>query len=491
MTLSRRTLLGAGIAAGAGLALGGRSYGQAPGQAPAWHVGYRTAPAEGFKPAPMRLVSGKAPAGLSGVLYRNGPAQFRHGSDYASHWFDGDGLVHRISFADGKAVHAGRFVETPKRKAEMAADRFLAPGFGTKGDAAYAVNGPDDVNSANISVLMSGGELLALWEGGSAWRLDPATLESIGPKVWRPDLKGMPFLAHPKVEPDGRVWNLAINGSKAGVYRIGADGTLEDFGLVDMGDAAYVHDWAMTERKLIILVQPWLYTRNTPPFIDGFEWKPENGLKLLIIDKDDLSRRRWSQAPARAFYHTGSAWEDADGTIRLDAAFYPTPVLGSGGGAAEIRGEYVPQGQTAGKLGLVTIPVSGDAALSEISLRGDFPQVDPRRHGLRGAMTALVSGGVPGQPGLTAISVHDWDTGTTDTHAFGAGYLVEEHLMIPKPGGASEKDCWLVGTVINLREQASEVCVFDAAHVNAGPVTVWRAAYAWPLGFHGTWAGRA
>ena len=34
-----------------------------------------------------------------------------------------------------------------------------------------------------------------------------------------------------------------------------------------------------------------------------------------------------------------------------------------------------------------------------------------------------------------------------------------------------------------------EVHVFDAGHVDAGPVAVWQAEYAWPLGFHGTWAG--
>ena len=249
---------------------------------PAWHVGYATAPAQGFGPGPMRLVSGKAPAGLTGTLYRNGPAHFKHGEAYATHWFDGDGMVQRINILDGKAVHTGRFIDTPKRRREMAVDKFLAPGFGTVGDPSYPVASSNDVNPGNISVMMSGGELLALWEAGTPYRLDPVTLETKGLKVWREDLAGMPFLAHPKREPNGRVWSLAIAGRRVGIYKIAPDGATEEFAMVDIGAAHYIHDWTMTERKLVILCQPWIQTKNTPPFIDGFQWKPEQGMKFLV-----------------------------------------------------------------------------------------------------------------------------------------------------------------------------------------------------------------
>lgn len=487
--LSRRGFLAAGAAgaAVAALAPAGRAFAETG--MPAWHLGYRTAPAGGWGPAPLKIVSGRAPAGLSGVLYRNGPAQFRHGDAYASHWFDGDGMVHRIAIGDGAVEHRSRFVATPKHKAEMAAGRFLAAGFGTEGDPSYPVGSSDDVNAANTSVMLAGGELLALWEGGSAWRVDPDTLESRGPKVWRDDLKGMPFTAHPKREPDGRMWNLGVSGKRVAIFRIGADGGLEDFGMVDMGVPAYVHDWAMTDRKLVILVQPWISTRQLPPFINSFQWRPEDGLKVLVVDKDDLTKQRWSQAPARAFYHTGTAFEEADGTIRLDAAFYAKPALGPGGGAKEIRGEYDAEADLEPVLTQLVIPPSGDAKLVESAIGGEFPQVDPRRSGLKGGLTAIVTGRVPGRPGQTGIVLHDWNSGKSDVCIFGSDYMVEEHLFIPKPGGSGERDCWLIGTAINLKEQASEVWAFDAAKVSDGPVAVWRADYAWPLGFHGTWKG--
>ncbi len=494
MELSRRTLIGTGLMAGAATGLTGCISGTGrmndTSPLPGWTAGYRNAPAAGFDPAAMRLISGKVPAGLTGTFYRNGPAQFSYGDETAYHLFDGDGMVQAIRIEDGQAVHTGRFVQTPKRINEQAAGKFLAPGFGTPGDPDYPVTSPDDVNAANTSVLMAGGELLALWEAGSAWRLDPETLESRGTKTWRSDLESMPFLAHPKQEPDGRLWNLAVNGPRIGIYRIGTDGGLEDFGMVDIGAPAYIHDFAMTDRKLIILVQPWLFMRQKAPFADGLEWRPEEGLKLLIVDKDDFSRQRWAEAPARAFFHTGSAWEESDGTIRFDASLYAEPVLGSGAGAGLARGEFDPARDVLiSNHTMLVIPPEGEVRFEETGLSGDFPQNDPRRHGTRRRYTALVGGPAPaGRPNPSTLMLHDWQTGDTARFDYGPDRMIEEHLYVPKPGKSAERDAWLIGTVLNVRTQASEVHVFDVADITAGPVVSWSADYSWPLGFHGSWA---
>ncbi len=105
MSLSRRHFLASSAAGTAVFGLGlSPAFAGTPSM-PDWHLGYTSAPAGGFDPEPMRLVFGKAPNGLEGSLYRNGPAQFLYGKDdYARHWFDGDGMVQRIAIADGKAV---------------------------------------------------------------------------------------------------------------------------------------------------------------------------------------------------------------------------------------------------------------------------------------------------------------------------------------------------------------------------------------------------
>lgn len=486
MDIHRRMLLGGLIAAGAASALPARPARSEPVM-PGWQLGYTNAPAAGYEAAPMRLISGRLPEELTGTLYRNGPAHFTYGDRTSGHWFDGDGMIQAIRFGDGRAVHRGRFVETPKRRAEQAAGRFLAPGFGSDGDPDFAVESSDDVNAANTSVLMVDGELLALWEAGSPWRLDPLTLESRGPKTWRADLKGMPFLAHPKVEPDGRIWNLAVSGSRVGIYRIGATGELEDFGLVDIGAAAYVHDWAMTETKLVILVQPWIQTRMIPPFVDSLVWEPERGLQILILEKDDLSATRWAEAPARAFYHTGAAWEDAGGAIHVDAALYAEPALGSGGGTGLMRGVFDPVRDSYSQtLTRILIPPSGSARLEETGVDGEFPTVDPRRHGRARRFTALAGGWSRNHPGATRLSLMDWKRGEARHFDFGPHRMVEEHLVVPKSGRTGETEAWLVGTALNTRARAQEVHVFDVADIAGGPVASFQADYAWPLGFHGT-----
>ncbi len=488
MDISRRTVIGAGAAAGTLSILPGCVSASPGSNLPDWQIGYRTAPAEGFGPATMKRVSGKAPADLNGTLFRNGPGQFQYGDTFASHWFDGDGMIQKISIDGGEAVHTGRFVDTHKRREEQKAGKFLAPGFGTEGDPEFPITHPDDVNAANTSVIVVDGKLYALWEGGSAYEVDRETLGSVGPKDWREDLTGMPFLAHPKVEPDGRVWNLGTSGSRVIIYKIDASGTLEEFQLVDIGIPAYIHDWVMTERQLIILVQPWVYTRNIPPFVEGLEWNPEEGMKFLIIDKDDLTKQRWAQGEARAFYHTGAAWEESDGTIRFDAAFYREPVLGPGGGTNEMKGIYTEDDVLSANLTQIIIPASGDARYVETGLDGDFPQQNPLYHGRQRTLTSLVTGALKGTPTSTTISVQNWETGSVDAFNFGNHRMVEEHLFVPKQGGTKESDCWLIGTALNTKTKASEVWVFDAARVSDGPVVTWSADYAWPLGFHGTWA---
>ncbi|MEM1105274.1 MAG: carotenoid oxygenase family protein [Pseudomonadota bacterium] len=488
MDITRRSFLaGLGVSAGAAT-LAGHGFGLRA-EGPGWQVGYSNAPAAGFAPSEMKLISGAAPEGLSGSLYRNGPAWFRYRDEVLGHWFDGDGMVQRIAFQGGKAIHSGRFVQTHKHKSEQAAEAFLAPGFGSAGDPSFAVTSSDDVNAANTSVLMIDGELHALWEAGSAIAMDSQTLETRGPLSVGSDLKGMPFLAHPKVEPGGRIWNLAVAGNRVGIYKLAPSGALEAFQLVQTDKAAYIHDWAMTERHLVLMLQPWVQTRSLPPFVGTLEWRPDEGLDLIILDKDDLTRQRRVTVDGHAFYHTGAAWEDAGGAIHIDVCLYEQPFLGTGGATNLMRGEY-DAAEDAGhnELSRIVVEASGAGRIEKTGIDGEFPAVHPGFHGLQRRMTVLVGGNVAGRPGASRLTTFDWRLGAATHFDYGANRIAEEHLVVPKPGGRSEYDAWIVGTALNTARQRSEVHVFEAVDVSAGPIASFAADYAWPLGFHGTFA---
>ena len=268
-------------------------------------------------------VEGRLPVELQGTLYRNGPAVHeRFGLRYR-HLFEGDGMVQAFRF-DGRGVtHRARVLATPKLVRETEAGRRLFSGFATEVHDGSPVRRPDDVNAANISVLDHHGELLALWEGGSASVLDRATLEWRGFKVWGEGLEGLPFTAHPRVEPDGTLWAFGYIFSPAPalvLYHIGADGTVVKAKALNPGPLGIVHDFVVTARHLVIVIPPLVFepARVEGMLLDAFVWRPDLGSRVLVVDKDDFSSRRWYQLPAGFGFHHGNGWEDASGTIRFD-----------------------------------------------------------------------------------------------------------------------------------------------------------------------------
>jgi all-trans-8'-apo-beta-carotenal 15,15'-oxygenase len=478
MMLSRRSLISAGGAAAAAAVLPlDRALAAAQAE---WALAVRNVPGD-LAPRALSLIHGRPPAGLAGTLYRNGPAQFTRGAS-RTHWFDGDGFVRAFEIRDGRATLAGRFVDTPKRRTEAAAGAMVVPGFGNPGSPATGFSGPDDLNAANTSMLAVGGKLWALWEGGSPTAIDPATLETRGFVRLRDDLKGVPFLAHPRVEPGGRVWNLGLFGSRAIVWRLSSAGELEAATPTELPYASYVHDFTATDRELVIVLQPWVRGTFSTPIVDSLQWKPELGTRVLVIDKDDLSRRRVYELPALSFFHLGDAWREADGTIRFDGCF--------GTDDTHIRGDVsrLTAGQTfhakPARAAMIALGPDGRARIDWTASLAEFPQADRRRAGLPRTRTWHVAG--DGKwPLPTAIAVTDWARQKTDRFGFDGQHLMEEGLFVPRGASSAEGDGWLVGTSLNLRARVTELHVFDALRLADGPVCSWRADVPLPVGFHG------
>ncbi len=429
----------------------------------------------------LRLISGKMPAGFSGTLYRNGPAKFRRGGSASGHWFDGDGLVRRYHLADGKATLNARFVDTPKRRLETKLNAMVVPGFGTKSGPGAALSGPDDANAANTSVMMSGGELFALHEGGSPSRLNPETLETLGFKTFRNDLKQMPFSAHPRVEPDGTVWNFGGNGKQTAIWKVNPDGSLANLQVVNVERQSYFHDFTMTARHIIIVLQPWLQEKFVFPLSTGMVWRPELGTQILVLEKDDLTKRRVFELPAFSFFHLGDGWEEKDGTIRFDGCLEADPTFGQRSASALLRGEQIKSPQPI--MTQIVLRPDGRVAKLSTDLPAEFPASDRRLAGVQRRYTAHVTG-YRGTPFPHAVGLWDWQRGRDDAFDFGSHQLVEEFLLVNT--GAGERDGWLIGTTLNLKAQATELHLLDARRLSAGPVATWRSSVPLPITFHGT-----
>lgn len=439
-------------------------------------------------PRALRLIHGRAPAGLEGTLFRNGPGKFRRPGGSATHWFDGDGLMRSFDIRDGQATLAARFADTPKRRHETALDAVVTPGFGTVGDSRARLGSSDDGNAANTAVMVAGDKIWALWEGGSPTRMDAATLATEQFVTLRPDLRGMPFQAHPRHAPDGTIWNIGTSGDQMIVWHMNVDGSLIEASVVALPRASYMHDFTATDRHLVIVMQPWVFDHGGMPFSSQFSWKPELGTQVLVLDKADLTRTRLYELPTFSFFHLGDGWAEADGTIRFDVAAGKDVAFAIDGTRVIVEGRGTVPGEPA-QLALVTLRPDGRAEMARTGITAEFPKCDPRRAGLKRDLTVHVAGERGARPLPTGLAVQDWRTGRSQTFEFGDSQVVEEMVFVPRPGSTAERDAWLVGPSINLKTGVTELHVFDVARVEDGPVATWAADVALPAGFHGAWRG--
>ena len=128
-------------------------------------------------------VEGTIPPDLHGTLWRNGPGVLDRGGQRFGHPFDGDGMICRIAFGDGRAHFRNRFVRTGGWLREQRAGKIVYRGvFGTDKPGGFLRNAFDFrlKNIANTNVVYWAGKLWALWEAAQPHRLDPWTLETMG-----------------------------------------------------------------------------------------------------------------------------------------------------------------------------------------------------------------------------------------------------------------------------------------------------------------------
>jgi all-trans-8'-apo-beta-carotenal 15,15'-oxygenase len=428
----------------------------------------------------LRLVTGRIPATLSGTLYRNGPARFRRGKGASGHWFDGDGLIRRFHVHDGQATLNARFADTPKRRQEAALNAMVIPGFGSVMGAGAKLSSNDDANAANTGVMMIGADLCALHEGGSPMRMHPETLETLGFKTFRDDLVHMPFSAHPRIEPDGSAWNFGGGGRRAAIWRTKADGSLDAITMIDLPRKSYFHDFTMTARHIIIVLQPWIQEGMKFPISTAMKWRPELGTQVLVLDKADLTKRRMFELPSFAFFHLSDGWEEKDGTIRFEVCLEADPTFGQVSASALLRGEHIPSPRPI--LTQIVLKADGKGELRPTAHAAEFPSSDPRFAGRARRYTHHVTH-YRNTPFPHAIAQWDNRKQADRVYDFGDHQLVEEFLFTPN--GAAENAGWLVGTTLNLKAGATELHIFNAQNVEAGPIATLRASLPLPLTFHG------
>lgn len=450
-----------------------------------WSAGWKSVAETTFEPLPMH-VEGKIPSDLSGTFLRNGPALRERAGLRVDHWFDGDGMLQRYVFNQGKIVHDGKVIETARFKEEQQAGRFLYQHGGTVTPNSRPPRNNDTTNQANIAVMPWNDELLALWEGGSAYRVNATTLDTIGRKDWGGDLQHMPFSAHPLIDKHPRIWNFgfAPYAGKTGlllIYAMSMASGIEKVQPIPLPIAGYVHDFAQTEQHLVFLIPPYHYRHDKGnTYVSRFAWQPELGSKLLVIDKNDLSQQSWFDLPPGFVFHFGNAWQEKH-TIGVHLCWYDDPSLMQSSLAQRIDDQHLPISKQAKITTVLANLNTGKAAYSHSDIVMEFPTFDDTAFSRD---SELLGVGVIEKSGQRsdALTLFSPKTGRTQHYHYPDHIVSEEPLSVST---AQQKAKYVVQTFVDLKKQQTGLHVFIRDSLSKGPIATATMPRLTPLGFHG------
>ena len=430
-------------------------------------------------------VKGRLPPQLDGTLLRIGPNPLFPAE--GAHWFAGDGMVHAFHIAGGTVRYQNRWVRTARWLAEREAGRALAGGLAdTAGDGL-----------ANTSIVHHGGRLLALEEAHPPVALRLDGLATLGSADFDSPVSG-PFTAHPKVDPaTGQLLFFGYGtpdwlgpGMCFGV--LDAGGRVERFDRFEAPYASMVHDFAATAHYAVFPVQPLTASRERmraggPPFA----WEGERACALGVLHRDaPVDSIAWWSLPACHAYHVMNAWEDGR-VLRIDvmqanaAALFPRP---DGSPVADAGGARLSRWS-------IDLDDRRHTARSELlcEVRGEFPRIDERRSGLpyrHGWFIGHDPGGHdPGseQPFSRIVHIDHTRPFAPDVHALADGDACSEAVFVARSPGAEEGDGWLLAVAYCGAADRSDLLVFDARDVGAGPLASASLPVRVPNGFHGNW----
>jgi all-trans-8'-apo-beta-carotenal 15,15'-oxygenase len=438
-------------------------------------------------------LTGRWPAQLRGRFYRNGPALNERDGQRYHHWFAGDGMVQQFTFSGGgtgtqpTVRHLGRLVRTPKLLAEQKAGKFLVNAYGTRIESDVPAQGPDSYNVANTNAIEHAGRVLAMWEGGSAFALNPDDLSTLGPVTWQAGFEQMPFSAHPKLDPNGTLWNFGTAGANLVVWQIDAQGRLVK---AQTGESPYpggmAHDAAITARHIVLPLPPIkLHFGEDMAGGKALDYETREPLRILVMSKDDIAQRRVFELPAQMVFHVGNAHERADGSIVLSFVGAQQPGFVMRGASELLAGKAASFGGSSTQIAVLDMR-TGRATVESMRDSVEFPRMHPQRNGVPSRWLLAAASWRPGADhGFHGLQLRDLTTGRTQRYDYGRDTVVEEHIVVPKPGATQELDAWLVGTTFDVKRQVTRVNVLEARHIAAGPIAQATLPYWLPYGFHG------
>ena len=423
-------------------------------------------------------VTGAIPPELDGRYLRIGPNPIA-ANPAAHHWFTGDGMVHGLALKDGKALwYRNRWIRS----------KAVAAALGEPPAPGERHGGFDTVNTNVVDIA---GRTWALVEAGSYPVELDETLDEQTYNAFDGTLEGS-FTAHPHRDPlTGEHHAICYEATDPGTVRhvvIDAGGRVTREEPVRVQHGPSIHDCAITKRYAVILDLPVTFSMRAliggHPFPYG--WNPKHQARIGLLprggsDADVI----WCPVEPNYVFHVGNAFDAEDGTVVMDVCAYASMFE---------DGRQGPNGQA---LGLERWTI--DPAARTVTRRTtdaspqEFPRPDERRFAQ--AYRYLYTMALPETEqdafiGATRLYKHDLAAGTRAEHDFGVGRYPGEFVFVPAHEDAAEDEGWLIGLVVDLPHETTDLVILDAQRFAGDPVASVRIPHRVPPGFHGNWVGR-
>ena len=440
--------------------------------------------------APDLIVEGELPRDLAGVFFRNGPEPLYPTREGDYHWFDGDGMVYALHFEDGRVSLCNRWVRTEKFELERAAGKRLFGMFGNPLTADPSVQGKT-YNTANTNLILHGGKLMALMEGAKPVVLDPRDLSTLGEHDYDGKITTT-FSAHPKVDYEtGELINIGamINGYMGAPELrydiITSAGAVRHSAVIPVPHNALIHTFFLTENWVVFPIIP--IDTDLQRFMSGgpmTAWNTGRPTKIGLMPReggaDDVC---WFEFDPRHMFHELNVWEEGGKIIADVAAANGTALF------TDQHGERLTHGDTQQSLRRWTIDIAAGSMTEEVLNDRDiqFPRPDDRlvtrksRHSFANINLNSRDGRVEG---MDAVLRFDTETGAEDIFHFGAGAAAGELVFAPRLGSTEEADGYAMTLVHRANAPTSELAIFAAKDIAAGPLATVQIPFRVPSGFH-------
>lgn len=442
-------------------------------------------------------VIGEIPKDLDGVYIRNTENPiFEPLGRY--HPFEGDGMLHMISFKDGKATYRNRFVRTNAFNEEQKAGEALWAGwtaFPVKSKRPGEVQQPGLKDGSSTDVVVHAGKVISTyWQCGQGYVLNPYTLEDEGTVDWCPEGG---ISAHTKVDENtGEMlfFNYTMEGPYMHYGVVGADGQLKHYVPIDLPGARLPHDMAFTENYAILNDLPTYYHPEALkqgmhiPFHDR-SMKSRFGIIPRMGTNDDI---KWFEASPTYVLHWLNAWEEGD-EIVLDGYFQedPSPQDHVTHVPDQYRAisSYLDMHSLKTRLHRWRFNMKTGETVEEF-LDDDYLEFGMINQRYAGRKNRYGYSAKPkkGWFLFEGVVKHDLETGEKQTLMFGEDRYGSEAPFAPRIGSAAEDDGYLISFITDMKTNKSEAIIVDAQNIEAGPVCRIMLPERIPSGTHATWA---